>query len=212
MEFTYPGPHAFIILLTIGRFTQEEKHCVDILSEFFGLSFENSFNSISLLNHSIKFKGKQICNHAMLIFTRVDDLEHDGKTLKEYVDKSKINSFRDMIFLCKSNYFGVSNRWLKDDQKTIDFKKKFLDTVDLIVKTNNNDVYSSIQFETSTKHFEAEKKRIEREALDAKDMQNKMNELIETQKRQMEEMQRKMNEMSQRGGGGGCGGGGCLVQ
>ena len=59
MEFTYPGPHAFIILLTIGRFTQEEKHCVDILSEFFGLSFENSFNSISPLNHSKKFKGKQ---------------------------------------------------------------------------------------------------------------------------------------------------------
>ena len=60
MEFTYPGPHAFIILLTIGRFTQEEKHCVDILSEFFGLSFENSFlNSISLLNHSINLKASK---------------------------------------------------------------------------------------------------------------------------------------------------------
>jgi len=146
----------------------------------------------------------------MLIFTREDDLEHDGKTLKQYVDNAKVHSFREMISLCKSNYFGVSNRWQQNDQRTINFKKKFLDTVDSIVKTNNNDVYSSIQFETSTKHFEAEKKRIEREASDARDMQRKLNELIENQKKQMEEMQRKMNDMNRRGGG--CGGGGCLVQ
>jgi hypothetical protein len=37
MEYTYPGPHAFIIVLSAAiRFTNEEKYCIELLSNFFG--------------------------------------------------------------------------------------------------------------------------------------------------------------------------------
>jgi len=42
MEYTYPGPHAFIIVLSAAsRFTKEEKYCIDLISSFFGKFFSN---------------------------------------------------------------------------------------------------------------------------------------------------------------------------
>ena len=38
MEYTYPGPHAFIIVLSAAvRYTNEEKGCVELISGFFGI-------------------------------------------------------------------------------------------------------------------------------------------------------------------------------
>ena len=56
MEFTYPGPHAFILVLSIGRFTKEERYCVDIISDFFGTFFKNFVKKkvLKLLNFKIR--------------------------------------------------------------------------------------------------------------------------------------------------------------
>ena len=37
IEYTHPGPHAFIVVLSAAiRFTNEEKGCVELISNFFG--------------------------------------------------------------------------------------------------------------------------------------------------------------------------------
>ena len=120
----------------------------------------------------------------MIVFTRIDDLEHDNKILKDYVENTENQSLTEIITLCKSNYFGLSNRWDSNDQKTVAFKEKFVSTIDTIVQTNNNEFYTSIQFETSIKHYEAEKTRLEQELINSKQNQEKLEKLMREQQLQ----------------------------
>ena len=62
----------------------------------------------------------------MIIFTRVDDLEYDQVTLEQFVHDCRINELNDLITKCRNNYLGVSNRWISDSPKMIEFKNKFL--------------------------------------------------------------------------------------
>jgi hypothetical protein len=108
MEYTYPGPHAFLIILSCQRFTKDEKDCVELISEFF---------------------GKEICDHSIIIFTRVDDLEHENILLDDYVDNCFVESFQQLIHQCNRRYLGVSNRWKQQNIEMTNFKVYFLDHI-----------------------------------------------------------------------------------
>lgn len=52
-----PGPHAFILVVSVGRFTKEEQETVDLFVSIF---------------------GEKIWNYVIVLFTREDDLQEDG--------------------------------------------------------------------------------------------------------------------------------------
>lgn len=70
-----PGPHAFLIVLQVGRFTNEEQETVKRISDMFG---ENA--------------GR----YCILILTRGDDLENDGITVEQYIAEST-EEFRSLL-------------------------------------------------------------------------------------------------------------------
>lgn len=61
---TSPGPHAFIIVLALGRFTKEEKDTVD---------------------HFVKHFGESVYQYFIVLFTRKDDLDKRNMSLKGYL-------------------------------------------------------------------------------------------------------------------------------
>lgn len=61
---TSPGPHAFIIVLTLGRFTNEEKETVD---------------------HFVKHFGESVYQYFIVLFTRKDDLDVSNTSLEDHL-------------------------------------------------------------------------------------------------------------------------------
>lgn len=61
---TSPGPHAFILVLSLQRFTDEEQKTVE---------------------HFVKYFGDKIYKYFIILFTRKDDLDAEGIELKDHI-------------------------------------------------------------------------------------------------------------------------------
>ena len=103
----------------------------------------------------------------------------DEVTLEQFVHDCRINELNDLITKCRNNYLGVSNRWTSDSPKMIEFKNKFLSSLDQIMSYNNQKIYTTDQFEASQKHYEAEKKRIMEANISAKQKEEQLKKLVE---------------------------------
>jgi GTP1/Obg family GTP-binding protein len=62
-----PGPHAVVFVTGMGRFTVEEQETVE---------------------HFTKIFGQGLRSHMIVLFTKRDDLEHEGITLTSYLKTS----------------------------------------------------------------------------------------------------------------------------
>ncbi|KAL2080886.1 hypothetical protein ACEWY4_022739 [Coilia grayii] len=69
MTFCSPGPHAFIIVLRVGRYTAEEEEVINSIQEIF---------------------TSDVFKHAVIVFTHGRDL--NGKTIKQFVEESSSQS------------------------------------------------------------------------------------------------------------------------
>ncbi|XP_022542783.2 GTPase IMAP family member 8 [Astyanax mexicanus] len=86
MTYSSPGPHAFLIVIRVGRFTEEEKDTVKQLKEV----FENAE----------KF--------TMILFTGRDELERENQTIQQYLEKCD-PELKALIESCGNRYYCVDN-------------------------------------------------------------------------------------------------------
>ncbi|XDV11874.1 hypothetical protein PO909_000676, partial [Leuciscus waleckii] len=87
ITYTSPGPHAFIIVIKVGRFTEEEKNTIKELKEVF---------------------GEQMEKFSMILFTHKDQLEKKNTTIEEYLQ----NADQDLLTLvrnCGNRFFCLDN-------------------------------------------------------------------------------------------------------
>ncbi|KAK7166888.1 hypothetical protein R3I94_001309 [Phoxinus phoxinus] len=82
-----PGPHAFIIVIRVGRFTEEEKNTIRQLKEVF---------------------GEQILKYTMIIFTHKDQLEKENKTIEEFLQESDPD-LQSLVRSCGNRFFCLDN-------------------------------------------------------------------------------------------------------
>ncbi|XP_060926037.1 GTPase IMAP family member 9-like [Limanda limanda] len=133
ISYATPGPHVFLIILKADRFTKEEEETVKILQKLF---------------------GEQAACYTMALFTRGDDLEADGVTIKTVIDKNKaLKAFLDQ---CKGGFHVFNNR-NKEPAQVHELLKK----INTMVQRNGGRYYTNEMFQ------EAEKA-----------VQKKMNELL----------------------------------
>ncbi|KAL0149861.1 hypothetical protein M9458_054909, partial [Cirrhinus mrigala] len=91
ISLSAPGPHAIIIVLSVGRFTQEEKDTLDMIKMIFGS------------------KAADFC---IVLFTREDSLR--GQTIKQYVDRSKNDELKKLISDCGNRFLAFNNTETQD--------------------------------------------------------------------------------------------------
>lgn len=82
-----PGPHAFIIVIKLGRFTEEEKNTIKELKEVF---------------------GEQIEKYSMIIFTHKDQLEKKNMTIEQFLQESDPD-LKELVQSCGNRFFGLDN-------------------------------------------------------------------------------------------------------
>ncbi|XP_072508356.1 GTPase IMAP family member 7-like [Notamacropus eugenii] len=81
-----PGPHAIILVLQVGRYTEEQQQCVCQIKEFF---------------------GPDVTKYLVVLFTRKDDLDY--MTLEEFLKGSSTN-LKMLLEECEGRYCAFNNK------------------------------------------------------------------------------------------------------
>ncbi|XP_055011398.1 GTPase IMAP family member 8-like [Boleophthalmus pectinirostris] len=124
-----PGPHAFVICVQLGRFTEEEKNTVEIIQKVF---------------------GEEAANYTMVLFTRGDDLE-DG-SIESFIKANK--DLSEFIQTCHNRYHVFNNK-IKDE-KQVD---TFLDKIEKMIENNGGRYYTNEMFKLAEEAIKKEEER-----------------------------------------------------
>ncbi|XP_043994441.1 GTPase IMAP family member 4-like [Gambusia affinis] len=166
INFSAPGPHIFLVVVAIGRFTAEEKQSVEKIQEIF---------------------GKAADRYSMVLFTRGDDLE--DTTIEDYL--SKCTDLQDLVSKCNGQYHVFNNR-LKDKKPQV---TELLKKIRTIVDRNGGSHYTSEMFQEAERKIEEEKQRIlkEKEEEIRKEKEEVERKIQEKYEKKMQEMKEELN-------------------
>uniref|UniRef100_A0A3Q0SB33 AIG1-type G domain-containing protein n=1 Tax=Amphilophus citrinellus TaxID=61819 RepID=A0A3Q0SB33_AMPCI len=115
-----PGPHVFLLVLQIGRITQEEENCVRTLEKLF---------------------GPEVSNYITVLFTHGDKLKKDKMTISDYLKDGK-PKLRELLARCGDRYHVFNNRDKNRTQVAHLIRK-----IDHMVSTNGGSHYTDDMFE-----------------------------------------------------------------
>lgn len=82
-----PGPHAFLVVLDLERFTNEEKAMVEMIWNTF---------------------GKNAAQYAMVLFTHGNDLTKSGISIEKFITLSRY--LHDFVSKCNGGYHVIDNK------------------------------------------------------------------------------------------------------
>ncbi|XP_015255007.1 PREDICTED: GTPase IMAP family member 7-like, partial [Cyprinodon variegatus] len=138
-----PGPHVFIIVLRVDKYTQQEKEIINKMTEYFS-------------EDALKF--------TTVLFTYGDQLPK-GTTIEEFVSKSK--DLDELVKTCGGRCNVIDNRYWKtpqDGYRNNEFQvKELLNTVDRIIEENSGQPYTKDILQDLNTDIEKEQERIKAE-------------------------------------------------
>ncbi|XP_017571531.2 GTPase IMAP family member 8-like, partial [Pygocentrus nattereri] len=159
-----PGPHAFLLVLALGRFTQEEKEAVKMIQELFG-------------DESRKY--------TMVLFTRGDDLQK--MSIEKFIENSE-RSLQNIIYQCGNRYHVLNNRHMEDRSQVT----ALLEKIDSMVAVNGGSFYTNEMFQRAEKALQEEQERILMERKE--EIEREKEELKAKHEAEIEKMKRSMQE------------------
>lgn len=128
-----PGPHAFLFVLRVGRFTEEEQNTVSHLLDIF---------------------GSGALSYIIIVFTYKDDLDRKKRTLQQYINgNQKLKELTD-----KCPVFPIDNTKDTDEQA-----KNLIALVEQTVQRNGNVHYTNEMLQRASEAFELKKKQLQEE-------------------------------------------------
>ncbi|XP_039511787.1 GTPase IMAP family member 7-like [Pimephales promelas] len=133
ISYSAPGPHAFLIVLTLERYTEENAKAIEYIERLF---------------------GKKALNYAMVLFTHGDQLE--GQDIKTFVRGCP--KLREFVKRCGGKYFGIDNK-NKDSEQVM----RLLHKIDEMVLDNGGEYYTNDMLQEAERAIEEEKQRILKE-------------------------------------------------
>ncbi|XP_042248983.1 GTPase IMAP family member 4-like [Thunnus maccoyii] len=131
--YAVPGPHVFLVVIRLGRYTDEEKQTVQKIQEIFGHAADR---------------------YSMVLFTGGDLLE--DTTIEEFLDGS--SDLQELVVRCNNQYHVFNNK-LKDGAQVIELLQKIRN----IVQKNGGSHYTNKMFQEAERAIEEEKQRILKE-------------------------------------------------
>ncbi|XP_063398039.1 GTPase IMAP family member 4-like isoform X2 [Mytilus trossulus] len=124
INMTAPGPHAILLTVNVGRFTEEEQKTV---------------------KHFVDHFGDGIYNYLLIVFTRADELTTD---MEDFI-KGCPQSLKDILKRCHNRYISFNNKLSgKPLERQV---TDLIDKVDEVVRKNDDLCYTNEMYEEAKK-------------------------------------------------------------
>jgi hypothetical protein len=100
--------------------------------------------------------GEHILNYCIIVFTGLDNLDVDGLTIEQFLERS-IPSLTTLIEKCGRRFLAFNNRAsIEEKNHKI---QELLDLVDLVMRNHDNEVFTNKEIEMISKSVEEETRK-----------------------------------------------------
>lgn len=131
-----PGPHAFLVTLRLGRFTQEERDAFELIKAVF---------------------GPEALKSTMVLFTCGDRLQ--GKSVGDFLEES--SELLEFIKTCQGGYHLFDNSDRRDEETACPQQVvELLGKIDMMLCNNGGSCYSDDKFKEAERVFRNTQERI----------------------------------------------------
>uniref|UniRef100_A0A3Q1I806 AIG1-type G domain-containing protein n=1 Tax=Anabas testudineus TaxID=64144 RepID=A0A3Q1I806_ANATE len=138
-----PGPHAFLIVLKVEKFTVHEKAVITKISEYF---------------------SEEVFKYATVLFTHGNQLP-EGQTIKDFVSQNKLMS--DLVMKCGGRCHIFDNKYWNqvDTYRSNQFQvEELLKTINKMVMENNGGCYTNELLQVVQEKIQQEEENIRQSA------------------------------------------------
>ncbi|XP_036431193.1 GTPase IMAP family member 8-like [Colossoma macropomum] len=134
VSLSAPGPHVFLVVLQLGRFTTEEKETVEIIKQIF---------------------GEDSAKYTMVLFTHGERLKKSRKSIHEFIREN--SDLLTVIQSCSGQYHVFSNEDEDPTQVTA-----LLEQIDKLITINGGQHYTNEMLQMAERAIREEQLRIQR--------------------------------------------------
>ncbi|XP_044908934.1 GTPase IMAP family member 7-like isoform X1 [Felis catus] len=125
--YSCPGPHAIVLVLQLGRYTEEEQKTVALIKTVF---------------------GKPALRHMFILFTRKDNLE--GQSLSDFLADSDVK-LRNIISECGNRYCAFNNRASEAENEAQ--VQELVELIEEMVQNNGGDYFTDAIYKDAEKRL-----------------------------------------------------------
>ncbi|XP_066511630.1 GTPase IMAP family member 8-like [Hoplias malabaricus] len=165
ISLSAPGPHAFIIVLSVGRITKEELDTLDLLKRIF---------------------GPKAAMFSIVLFTRGDDLE--DQTIQQYVEECTTEQVKKLLRDCGNRYLVFNN----NDKNDCNQVSELLKLIETMINSNKSQYFTNNMFQEADISIKNKIEQILKEK--EQEIEAEKEELNTKYRREMEEMQKRLQE------------------
>ncbi|KAH1178589.1 GTPase IMAP family member 7-like [Mauremys mutica] len=178
MLYSSPGPHAIVMVIQLGRFTEEEKKTVERIQEIF---------------------GDEAVRYIILLFTHTENLEK--VELLDQLQKATDKNLSELVRKCNNRVCAFDNKEKERGAQVSELIKM----IDAMVSENGGSYYTNEMYEEAEKKIQAkteelQKKYREEEEKKKKEIENIIQEEIKKREDKFmeeREQERKKEAMEQ---------------
>ncbi|XP_016390061.1 GTPase IMAP family member 4-like, partial [Sinocyclocheilus rhinocerous] len=132
ITFASPGPHAFIFVIKVDRFTEEEKNTVKELKEVF---------------------GEQMEKYTVVLFTHKNQLEKKNTTIEQFLENGNPD-LKEFVDSCGNRFFCLDNESASFSQF-----KDLISKIEKMVTENGGTHFTNDMFKETEKDIQEIQKR-----------------------------------------------------
>lgn len=171
---TSPGPHCFLLVLGLSRFTNEERQTIE---------------------HFVDFFGNDVYRYFIIVFAGKDKLDQEGITLEQYLETVP-EELKTIIRKCGKRCIAFNN-WAKGSDRKRQ-TKSLLKMIDDNISENDEKYYTNEMYLEAEELLKKREKEIENER--KRQHEREKEEIVRkfTEKERQTEIDRLKNEYSNR--------------